>query len=166
MTLFYFEGFNGYSGTTLFESWIGAGWNVGWTFLPILVTGIMDTDISAHSVLRFPEVYKSGQTNSSFSSTKLVQWAAVGLLHSFIVYVTLHGLLLEPVADSNGMDGGLWMKGAIVNFCLVIVVNVKVCACKQLFARGNRLLSCPPFFDEWGFSVFLWVRALIAKVRA
>ena len=36
MTLFCFGFFNGSSGTTLYESWLGSGWNVIWTFLPII----------------------------------------------------------------------------------------------------------------------------------
>ena len=81
MTLFYFEFDNGYSGTTLFESWIGAGWNVGWTFLPILAVGVLDKDISKGSVLKYPAVYRSGQLNASFSAAKIIQVrVAVGLM--------------------------------------------------------------------------------------
>ncbi len=35
----------GYSGTTLFESWLGAFWNVMWTFLPIILQAILDNDV-------------------------------------------------------------------------------------------------------------------------
>lgn len=73
MTLFFFGFFSAHSGTTLFESWIGAGWNVGWTFLPILALGVHDEDISRAAVLKCPAVYKSGQNNSCFSPSKLFQ---------------------------------------------------------------------------------------------
>ncbi len=73
MTLFFFGFFSAHSGTTLFESWIGAGWNVGWTFLPILSLGVLDQDIKKETILKCPAVYKSGQANSSFSPRKLFQ---------------------------------------------------------------------------------------------
>lgn len=45
LTLFYFGFFNGASGTTLFESWLGAAFNVIWTFLPIIFLGSFDQDV-------------------------------------------------------------------------------------------------------------------------
>ena len=76
MTLFYFAFQNGYSGTTLYESWLGAGWNVGWTFLPIIAVGMYDYDVSSKVTLAYPSVYAGGQTNAGFSPQKLFQVCA------------------------------------------------------------------------------------------
>jgi magnesium-transporting ATPase (P-type) len=72
-TLFIFGFFNGSSGTTLFESWLGAGWNVGWTFLPILAVGIFDRDMSSATTMKYPIVYAQGQNNAGFSPKLLTR---------------------------------------------------------------------------------------------
>ncbi len=45
ISLFLFNFYNGYSGTTLFESFVMAGWNF-FLALPIIAIGIYDTDVS------------------------------------------------------------------------------------------------------------------------
>jgi phospholipid-transporting ATPase len=72
-TLFFFGFFNGYSGTTLYESWLGAGWNVGWTFMPIIAVGMYDSDVSSSTVMKYPCIYQAGQSNGSFSLSHLAQ---------------------------------------------------------------------------------------------
>jgi hypothetical protein len=68
-----------------YESWLGAGWNVGWTFLPIIAVGIRETDLSPSTVLKFPMIYAMGQSNVAFSPLKLGQvgvttpWRAGGV---------------------------------------------------------------------------------------
>ncbi len=44
ISLFLFNFYNGYSGTTLFESFVMAGWNF-FLALPIIAIGIYDTDV-------------------------------------------------------------------------------------------------------------------------
>ncbi len=45
LVLFFYNFFNGFSGTTLFESFVMAGWNF-FLALPIIVIGITDHDVS------------------------------------------------------------------------------------------------------------------------
>lgn len=58
LILFYYSFVNAFSGTTLFESWVGAGWNVAFTFFPILVFGMRNMDISMASARAYPVVYR------------------------------------------------------------------------------------------------------------
>jgi hypothetical protein len=73
MSLFYFGFSNLNSGTTLYESWLGAGWNVGWTFLPIIAVGTRATDVKPETVLKFPMIYAQGPANFAFSPMRLGQ---------------------------------------------------------------------------------------------
>ncbi len=97
MTLFVFGFCHGHSGTTLYESWLGAGWNVGWTFLPIIAVGMYDYDVSIETVMKYPGIYKAGQANGSFSTLKLAMVRAE---------CGVRGLWW-----GNGGGGGGWVTG-------------------------------------------------------
>ncbi len=53
-TLFYYGFVNGFSGTTLYESYLGAAWNVAFTLVPVLLYGILEQDVSANTALKNP----------------------------------------------------------------------------------------------------------------
>ena len=58
-TIWYYTWFSGFSGSSLYEDLIYAGFNIflGW---PIVMVGIFDKDISARTVLQNPALYLSG----------------------------------------------------------------------------------------------------------
>lgn len=85
-TLFFYCFYNGFSGTTLYESYIQTGWNVGWTFFPIIAVGVLDKDILDSSALLFPHVYQSGQQNADFNLKRMGLWLIFALMHSTIVF--------------------------------------------------------------------------------
>ena len=43
------------AGTALYESFLGSGWNIGWTMLPILALGFFDQDLDANVALANPK---------------------------------------------------------------------------------------------------------------
>jgi magnesium-transporting ATPase (P-type) len=63
-TLFFYNFFNGASGTTLYETWLSSMWSVLWTFLPILCVGVFDKDVDEQAVLAYPMLYAVGQVGS------------------------------------------------------------------------------------------------------
>ncbi len=117
MTLFLYSFFNQFSGQTLYESYLMVGWNVLYTFFPILVlgthtwqgyqtihitiyisiylymvvvvVGILDQDISAETILKYPRLYcRNNQGHShALNMTKITIWVVNALLHSLLVYL-------------------------------------------------------------------------------
>ena len=129
-TLFYFLFDSGFSGTSLFESWLYAGYNfyLGW---PIIGVGFLNQDISCATVLKFPELYATGRLNMSLSVEKMFEWLVMGFIYSFVIFfvaVELDTPARYPVifGTSNGQAEGFAVFGTRVNVCLVAAMQIKV----------------------------------------
>uniref|UniRef100_A0A4W3IC05 Phospholipid-transporting ATPase n=1 Tax=Callorhinchus milii TaxID=7868 RepID=A0A4W3IC05_CALMI len=59
--LFWYQFFCGFSGSSMIDYWILVLFNLLFTSIPPIVYGILDKDVSAKTLLQFPELYKSGQ---------------------------------------------------------------------------------------------------------
>lgn len=86
LTLFFYCFYNGFSGTTLYESYVQTGWNVGWTFFPVIIIGITDKDILDSTAMKFPRCYMPGLWNGEFNIRIMVRWLATAFLHGTIVF--------------------------------------------------------------------------------
>jgi magnesium-transporting ATPase (P-type) len=127
-TLFYYGFYTGFSGTTLYESFLGAGWNIAFTLLPVLFYGMCEKDIHEDTATSNPISYIIGQKNEDFSISRMGTWILTALLHSIIIFV----FCSQTVASSFGLDhtgqpASLFTLGTIVNFCTMLTVTVKVC---------------------------------------
>jgi len=60
MILFWFNLYSGYSGATQIDSLFLMGQHVLFTAFPPIVSGIIDKDLSAETLLGYPELYKIG----------------------------------------------------------------------------------------------------------
>eukprot|EP00741_Cyanophora_paradoxa_P005052 tig00000851_g4894.t1 len=148
LTLFYFGFYNGKSGTTLFESWLGAFWNVGFTLAPIILVGILDQDVSAASSEENPRLYLAGQWGMDFNAKRMAVWLAQAIAHSCVVYFMCVGAVGKDAPLPDGTGGGLYYLGTVVNFCLVLTVTYKICLETRHWTWLNHLFT-------WG-SVAFW----------
>ena len=119
-SLVIFSNFSGYSGTTLYESYLGAGWNVGWTFFPILAVGILDHDVSPEAAMRYPFLYRQG-LRGGFSFRALASWTLQGIAYGGAVTGGFY--LAGGPLSSGGRLPGLWGSGAVMNLCMVLAVS-------------------------------------------
>eukprot|EP00741_Cyanophora_paradoxa_P005048 tig00000851_g4890.t1 len=148
LTLFYFGFYNGKSGTTLFESWLGAFWNVGFTLAPIILVGILDQDVSAASSEENPRLYLAGQWGMDFNAKRMAVWLAQAIAHSCVVYFMCVGAVGKDAPLPDGTGGDLFYLGTVVNFCLVLTVTYKICLETRHWTWLNHLFT-------WG-SVAFW----------
>jgi phospholipid-transporting ATPase len=138
VTLLMYSLENGYSGQTLYESYLMVGWNVLYTILPIFVLGISDEDICDNAVLHYPFVYRSALRKSELSIQKLSIWVANAWLHSAIVYfVTTR--TLKYIVSPQGFANGLFVDGTAVYGALIITVSLKAALIMQRFHRWTKL---------------------------
>lgn len=61
--LFWYQFFCGFSGSVMTNSWVLIFFNLLFTSAPPLLYGILDKDVSAETLIKFPELYKSGQNS-------------------------------------------------------------------------------------------------------
>ncbi|ETK93343.1 hypothetical protein L915_03474 [Phytophthora nicotianae] len=137
MTLFLYSFYNGYSGQTLYESYLMVGWNVLYTVLPIFVLGITDEDIRDSAVLRFPFVYRSSLRKSELSIRILSFWVANALFHSLLVFYFVMKTM-GGVSSKHSHTNGLFPDGTAVYGALIITVTLKASLHTQCLYRWTR----------------------------
>lgn len=59
--LFWFQFYCGFSASAMIDQWYLIFFNLLFSSLPQLVTGVLDKDVSADTLLLEPQLYKSGQ---------------------------------------------------------------------------------------------------------
>ncbi|XP_067889384.1 phospholipid-transporting ATPase VA isoform X2 [Heterodontus francisci] len=64
--LFWYQFFCGFSGSAMIDQWYLIFFNLLFSSLPQLITGILDKDVSAETLVAFPHLYKSGQHSEEY----------------------------------------------------------------------------------------------------
>ncbi|DAZ98689.1 TPA: hypothetical protein N0F65_008815 [Lagenidium giganteum] len=154
MTLFLFSLSNGFSGQTLYESYLMVGWNVLYTVLPILVLGIADEDIRDFAVLKYPFVYRSSLKKSELSIQKLSVWVLTAVMHSMIVFYFAKATL-SAVISEDGLSNGLFTDGTAVYGALVVTVTLKASLTMQRLHRWTRMHYVSLFGGFISFLLFV-----------
>ncbi|KAG5957074.1 hypothetical protein E4U58_006289 [Claviceps cyperi] len=120
----HFQRFNGYSGTSLFESWSLTVFNSLFTSLPVILLGIFEKDLAAGTLLAVPELYASfGPRGRGFGLVQYAGWMVMGVLGSFVIYYFPWG---DFGAALETQDTSLYAMGALCFTVGVIFINVKL----------------------------------------
>ncbi|CAM9846662.1 unnamed protein product, partial [Heterosigma akashiwo] len=141
--LFYFTCFCGWSGQSLYDSWVYAGYNF-FLGMPILIVGLFDRDVSEKTALGYPSLYMSGRENMDMSLKIMGGWLFQGLVESICLFFIAYGCAHIPVMiwGSDGYDDGLWVFGTTVYSCLIF----------------GMLMKCGFLTSSWtGWSAFFWL---------
>jgi phospholipid-translocating ATPase len=119
----YFQQFVGYTGTSLFENWTLAVFNVIFTSLPVILPGILEKDLQADTLLAVPELYTYGQNNMAFNLRLYIGWSLMAVAESalimFIPWAVYEQVL--PPAETT-----LFSNGVISFTVVVIFINIKL----------------------------------------
>eukprot|EP00753_Platysulcus_tardus_P014724 PLAT4437.5.p2 GENE.PLAT4437.5~~PLAT4437.5.p2 ORF type:complete len:1302 (-),score=768.67 PLAT4437.5:273-4115(-) len=130
LVLFFYNFYNAVSGTTLFESFVMAGWNF-FLALPIIAIGCLDTDIQESTSLSNPAMYVSGQWNLDLNHWRFIEWIVNSVVHAIISYYIPLGALWALT------EGDLFIDGTIIYSCLLMTMNLKVAVETLSWTRIN-----------------------------
>ena len=155
LTLFYYCIYNGFSGTSLYESWISAGWNVGWTFFPVIAFGILDKDLHSATVDRYPEVYMRGQKRLLFNLRIMAKWVLNSIVHSICVFFLAIYAMENDISSPTGHTHDLWSMGTVVNGCMVLLVNYRITLESQHWTKYH-FISIFGSIAFWFFFVMVY----------
>ncbi|KAG1057500.1 hypothetical protein G6F43_000671 [Rhizopus delemar] len=114
LTQFWYAFYNGFSGSTLYESWTMSCFNVIFTFLPPLCIGIFDQFVSARMLDKYPQMYMLGQSNEFFNQKKFWGWFFNAVFHSLVLFFIGVGALSTDGVFRNAWAGGQWWVGTTV----------------------------------------------------
>ncbi|KAJ4864011.1 cation transport ATPase (P-type) domain-containing protein [Trichoderma breve] len=118
-----FQRFNGYTGTSLYESWSLTLFNGAFTSLPVILLGIFDRDLQPATLLSVPELYTFGQQRKGFNVLQYLGWMVMAVADSV---VTFYFMLEAFQSILFTEDNGLYAMGTICFSVGVIFINTKL----------------------------------------
>ena len=126
LSLYWFSFSNRMTGTALYESYLITMFNVFFTFLPILVYGVTERDMSLRQMERTPQLYASGRRGELFNARTFWRWVLDGVMHSAVCFFvpTLVLRAVDPTPD--GESGGMFSSGLVVYCSVVLVTNLRL----------------------------------------
>jgi phospholipid-translocating ATPase len=118
-----YQRWNGYTGTSLYESDSLTVWNTLFTSLPVMLPGIFEQDLSPATLLAVPELYSYGQQSKGFNMTKYGLWMLMAAIESQLIWFTIYGLFgIVPITN----DQSLFAIGDLAFSVCVVFINVKL----------------------------------------
>jgi len=118
-----YQRWNGYTGTSLYESDSLTVWNTLFTSLPVMLPGIFEQDLSAETLLAVPELYGYGQQSKGFDMWKYTWWMLMAAFESQLIWWLTYSLFgVVPITD----DQSLFAIGNLAFSVCVVFINVKL----------------------------------------
>ncbi|KAF3908422.1 hypothetical protein ABW21_db0201491 [Orbilia brochopaga] len=113
---------NGYSGTSLYESWSLAVYNIFFTSLAIIFLGIMEKDLEQETLLAVPELYVYNK-RTIFNAYSYLAWIVLAVGEAALIWYTSNALYNETILCPNQ---GLYSIGTLIYTIVVLFVNTKL----------------------------------------
>lgn len=148
ITQFWYVFFNGFSGETLYESWILTAFNVLVTMLAPFVIGIFDQFVSARLLNRYPKLYRLGQDGVFLSVSQFWQWIANGIYHSLIIFFFSYGAYKSGNVLPNGRIQNQWAWGVVMYTTCCITVLGKAALVTNMWNRYT-IIAIPGSLAFW-----------------
>lgn len=149
--------YSGYAGTSLFENWVRASYNIVLGF-PIICTGVFDRDVdSAKELLRNPDLYGTGRKGLDLNAWKLSETLASAAIHASALIAMSYFSYPHFVAYGNG---DYYTFGTSIFTWLIITMNYRVAFLTTTWnwcVVGGLLISWTMYFAFiLGYCSFQW----------
>ncbi|KAJ5923601.1 ATPase P-type K/Mg/Cd/Cu/Zn/Na/Ca/Na/H-transporter [Penicillium verhagenii] len=115
---------NGYTGTSLYESWSLSMFNTLFTSLSVIFLGIFSKDLAASTLLAVPELYTKGQRNGGFNIRMWFGWSLMAACEAVIIFFTMYSLF--GMIQINISDIDTFALGLLTFTTCVVVINIKL----------------------------------------
>lgn len=142
-----YQGYNGFTGTSLYEYWSGSVINVIFCALCIIFLGMFEQDLQASTLLAVPELYRRGQVNGAFNLRKYAWWNFMAATDAVVIYYFVN--LSYGMAKFNDVfvdSSDIFAFGQLAFAICVVVINTKL-----LYVPSfplTPLLSPPPQIQD------------------
>lgn len=118
-----YQRYNGYTGTSLYESWSLTVLNALFTSLCVVAVGICEQDLAADTLLAVPELYVFGQRNKGLNMTKYAGWMVCSVAEGVLVWF---GCWAGYGYFGPSRDEGLFALGDLVFTVAIMWINLKL----------------------------------------
>jgi phospholipid-translocating ATPase len=119
----FYQHYNGYTGTSLYESWSLTVFNALFTSLPVILVGIFEQDLSADTLLALPELYTYGQLGRGFNYRKYFGWTFMAMAEAAVIFYTVWGIFNVML---GGSETGVFPIGVCTFAVSVVFINTKM----------------------------------------
>merc|ERR1711871_1878565 len=101
------------SGTLPYESTLYGLFNfaLGW---PIVILGLIDTDVEDSFAMLHPEVYATGRKNTQLGLTQIVLWLSNAVSYAVIFLLVIYIALAQTLAPLDIFEAGLFTYHALL----------------------------------------------------
>ncbi|XP_045416335.1 phospholipid-transporting ATPase VA [Lemur catta] len=183
--LFWFQFYCGFSASAMIDQWYLIFFNLLFSSLPQLVTGVLDKDVPAHVLLTKPQLYRSGQNMEEYRPQtfwlNMVDAAFQSLVCFFIPYLAYYnsdvdlftwGTLITAIALFTfllhlGIETRTWtwLNWITCGFSIILFFTV------ALIYNASCAACYPPSNPYWTVQTLLrdpvfYLTCLIAPVTA
>lgn len=143
----HFQRFNGYTGTSLYQSTSLTLFNTLFSSLAVILPGIFERDLRAETLLAVPELYTFGQRNKAFNYRLYIGWMLMGIAGSFAVYYVTWAMYNSALFTE---DTSLYAMGTICFTVGVVFINTKLFLIelhsKTIITFGGYILTTGGWF--------------------
>ncbi|OTB00193.1 hypothetical protein M426DRAFT_66427 [Hypoxylon sp. CI-4A] len=142
-----YQHWNGYTGTSIYESWSLTVFNALFTSLPVILLGIFEKDLKAETLLAVPELYAFGQRSEAFNFKQYLSWMFTAAVDTVVIYMMVWGFYKDILFTENN---SLFPLGQLAFTIAVILINVKIlileCHHKTAITFGGFAISIVGWF--------------------
>lgn len=118
-----YQRWNGYTGTSLYESWSLSMFNTLFTSLPVIFLGIFEKDLLPQTLIAVPELYTKGQRNGGFNFKIYLSWMFMASCEAMLVYFLMFGVYGETIFTK---DQSLYALGSLTFTACIILIGTKL----------------------------------------
>eukprot|EP01090_Pellita_catalonica_P016434 TRINITY_DN4690_c0_g1_i1.p1 TRINITY_DN4690_c0_g1~~TRINITY_DN4690_c0_g1_i1.p1 ORF type:complete len:461 (-),score=59.27 TRINITY_DN4690_c0_g1_i1:23-1255(-) len=127
MGAIWFSFFTGFSGQTIYDSWVIGLFNVIYAALPPFIYGFFERDLSDQMIYDNPKVYEKVQSGAFFSKKTFFSWLLSAFWHSIVCFMIGFALFwINETVLPDGRTAGLWTFGCFIASYGIIVVNLRM----------------------------------------
>lgn len=119
-----YQHYNGYTGTSIYESASLAVFNTLFTSLPVIIPGIFEKDLSAATLLAVPELYSFGQKNKAFNLQLYIGWMLMAVAESVLIFNATY--YIYTVLSVPPIHVDLYAVGTMAFTLCVVFINIKM----------------------------------------
>lgn len=144
-----YQRYNGYTGTSLYESTSLAVFNTLFTSLAVILLGMFEQDLCAETLLAVPELYTYGQKSKAFNFRKYIGWTLMAVIEAVLVYYSIWGIFLRTQFTG---DNSLYAMGDLAFTVCVVFINIKLLILELHNKTLVTFVGCIISIAGW----FLW----------
>jgi phospholipid-transporting ATPase len=162
MTQFWYSFMNGFSGSSIYESWTLSFFNVIFTVAPPFIIGVFDQFVSARLLDRYPQLYRLSQSGMFFRMRSFLSWVGNGFYHSFILFAASCFFWDWDGPSSDGKIDGHWIWGTSLYTAALVTVLLKASIVVNIWTKYT-LIAIPGSLILWLLllPLYAWIAPML-----